>query len=186
MALGGLLGMLGLGSAAKSAEPSDRTAYEFEFKAIDGSPLPLSEFKGKEVLIVNTASFCGFTGQYDGLEKLYEKYKDRGLVVLGVPSNDFGEQEPGSETEIKKFCETKFNVNFPLTQKYDVVGDEAHPFYKWALQELGSGAKPRWNFHKYLVAPDGRLVDWFSSITGPSSSRVERAIEKNLPRPGPS
>lgn len=183
MALAGLLGALGFGSNAKPA--TGGTVYEFEFTAIDGTKLPLSDFKGKEILIVNTASLCGFTGQYDGLEKLYEKYKDRGLVVLGVPSNDFGEQEPGSETEIKSFCETKFNISFPLTQKYDVVGDQAHPFYKWALAELGAGARPRWNFHKYLVAPDGRLVDWFSTITGPSSSRVERAIEKNLPRAAP-
>jgi len=183
MALGGLLGLLGFGGHARPVMASDRTAYEFEFKAIDGAALPLSEFKGKEILVVNTASFCGFTGQYEGLERLYEKYKDRGLVVLGVPSNDFGSQEPGSETEIKSFCTTKFNVSFPLTSKYDVIGDQAHPFYKWAAGELGSSARPRWNFHKYLIGPDGRLIDWFSSLTGPSSSRVEAAIRKNLPRP---
>jgi glutathione peroxidase len=180
--LAGLLAMLGLGSSAGLAA-GGQTAWDFEFKSIDGQPMRLADFKGKEVLVVNTASFCGFTGQYEGLQALYDKYKDRGLVVLGVPSNDFGQQEPGSEKEIKTFCETKFNVTFPMTEKYDVIGDEAHPFYKWAAETLGAGARPRWNFHKYLIAPDGRLVDWFSTVTGPSSNRVQAAIEKNLPQP---
>lgn len=177
--LGGLLAMIGLGGTQPSLA-GVHSAYDFEFTSIDGETLPLSSFAGKVVMVVNTASFCGFTGQYEGLQTLYDRYKDRGLVILGVPSNDFGQQEPGSTKEIKEFCSTKFNVTFPMTTKYSVVGDEAHPFYKWAADELGGTAKPRWNFHKYLIGPDGKLVDWFSTVTGPGSSRVQASIEKLL------
>ncbi len=156
-------------------------AHAFSFTSIDGGSLPLSAFRGKAVLVVNTASFCGFTKQYEGLQALWERYRDRGLIVLGVPSNDFGGQEPGSAEQIKEFCEVNFNVDFPLTTKEHVRGAQAHPFYRWAAKELGMLAKPRWNFHKYLMAPDGRLVDWFSTTTSPNSDRLRRAVEAVLP-----
>ncbi len=175
----GTIAMLGFLGFARAETPG--SAYDFTFQAIDGEPLPLATFKGKAVLIVNTASQCGFTPQYKGLEALYDRYGPNGLVVLGVPSNDFGGQEPGSSEEIRNFCETSFDVSFPLTEKTHVVGAEAHPFYKWAGEKLGLVAKPRWNFHKYLIGPDGALVDWFSTITEPTSSRVTKAIETILP-----
>jgi glutathione peroxidase len=158
-----------------------QTAHSFDFISIDGEPLPMKKFSGKAVLLVNTASFCGFTRQYDDLQAVWQRYRDRGLVVLGVPSNDFGNQEPGKESEIKQFCKVNFNVDFPLTSKVHVKGDNAHPLYLWARKELGSAAKPRWNFHKYLISPDGQLVDWFSTPTSPTSKRVLRAIEAQLP-----
>lgn len=156
------------------------SAHDFEFTAIEGSPLSLSDFSGKAVLVVNTASLCGFTKQYDALQALWERYRDKGLVVLGVPSNDFGAQEPGSEAEIKEFCEVNFNIDFPLTEKAVVTGDQAHPFYKWARKELGFIAAPKWNFHKYLVDGNGKLVDWFSTATKPDAKKVIAAIEKTL------
>lgn len=156
-------------------------AHGFEFTSIEGEPLPLETFKGKAVLIVNTASLCGFTHQYADLQSVWDRYRDRGLVVLGVPSNDFGSQEPGSEAEIKQFCEVNFNVDFPMTSKVKVKGEDIHPFYKWAKQELGAMSQPRWNFHKYLIAPDGRLVDWFATTTSPTADKVTRSIEAHLP-----
>lgn len=156
------------------------SAYDFAFTSIEGEPLPLSAFEGQVVLVVNTASRCGFTGQYADLQSVWQSYRDRGLVVLGVPSNDFGGQEPGTEAEIKTFCEVNFDVDFPMTAKVKVTGGGAHPFYKWAAQELGALAKPRWNFHKYLIGRDGRLTDWFSTPTAPTSRKVRRAIEAQL------
>lgn len=161
---------------------SGETAYDFEFTAIEGPPLVLVTFKGKAILVVNTASRCGYTPQYADLQALWDRYRDRGLVVLGVPSNDFGGQEPGTESEIKQFCEVNFNVDFPMTAKVHVTGDRSHPFYRWAAAELGAAATPRWNFHKYLIAPDGRLVGWFSTPTSPTSDEVTRAIESHLPK----
>ena len=160
--------------------PAAADAHRFAFTSIEGEALPLSSFAGKAVLLVNTASRCGFTPQYDGLQALWERYRDRGLVVLGVPSNDFGGQEPGSEAEIKEFCEVNFAVNFPLTAKTRVRGEEAHPFYRWAIERLGSEAAPQWNFHKYLIDPQGRLVAWFPTRTEPGAEEVTRAIEDAL------
>ncbi len=157
------------------------TAHDFAFRAIEGGEMPLTRFKGNAILVVNTASQCGFTPQYAKLQELWRRYRDRGLVVLGVPSNDFGGQEPGSEADIKKFCTVNFDVDFPLAAKETVKGDGAHPFYKWAAAELGAIAVPRWNFHKYLIAPDGRLADWFSTPTDPLSAKVTAAIEALLP-----
>jgi glutathione peroxidase len=174
------LALAALFSASPAPAADGRTAHDFAFTAIDGAPLPLASFKGKALLVVNTASLCGFTPQYKDLQALWERYRDRGLVVLGVPSDDFGNQEPGTEAEIKKFCELNYGIDFPLAGKAHVVGDEAHPFYRWAAAQLGFTAKPRWNFHKYLVAPDGRLVDWFSSPTSPTAGRVTAAIEALL------
>ena len=123
----------------------------FSFTSIDGQPLSLADYRGKAVLVVNTASRCGFTHQYAGLQTLWETYRDRGLVVLGVPSNDFGAQEPGSETEIKEFCIVNFNIDFPMTEKQVVSGANAHPFYQWSGEQLGVLSKPKWNFYKILL-----------------------------------
>lgn len=156
------------------------SAYDFAFDAIDAKPLPFSQFRGKVVLVVNTASFCGFTKQYGGLEAVFEKYRDRGLVVLGVPSNDFGDQEPGSNAEIATFCQGAFNVTFPLTEKYDVKGANAHPFYKWAVATLGASAAPKWNFHKYLVGADGQLIASFATTVEPDAPKLVAAMEAAL------
>ena len=166
----------------KSEEAFGRAmnAYQFSFHSIEGEPMPLSRFEGKVILVVNTASQCGFTRQYSGLVELWRKYKDEGLVVLAVPSNDFGGQEPGTESEIKTFCEVTFGVDFPMTEKVSVSGNDPHPFYQWAKAELGARAKPRWNFHKYVVGRDGELIDWFSSITSPNSARLTKSIERAL------
>jgi glutathione peroxidase len=155
-----------------------QTAYDFSFETLDGNPLKLADFKGKPLLIVNTASKCGFTGQYKGLQALYDKYKDKGLVIIGVPSNDFGQQEPGSASEIKKFCELNYGVTFPMTTKQVVSGDSAHPFYQWAYKKLGFGTGPKWNFHKYLVDTKGNVVDYFNSTTAPDADNLVAAIDK--------
>jgi len=156
------------------------SAHDFAFKTIDGAALPLTTFKDQVVLVVNTASQCGLTPQYDGLEKLYSDYRDRGLVVLGVPCNQFAGQEPGTEAEIKDFCETRFAVDFPLTSKVDVKGDAAHPFYKWAEGALGEPAVPVWNFHKILIGKDGQAIRAFGPRTEPLDAEVTGAIEAAL------
>ncbi len=160
-----------------------RSAHDFTFDSIDGAPLSMAQFDGRAVLVVNTASRCGFTRQYAELQTVWERYRDRGLVVLGVPSNDFGGQEPGTEAEIKEFCEVNFNVDFPMTAKVQVRGEQAHPFYAWAADRLGAAAAPRWNFHKYLIDRDGQLVDWFSTPTPPTAPPVIGAIETVLAAP---
>jgi glutathione peroxidase len=175
----GVLAFLGL-AATKVDNQTGKNAYDFSFEKIAGGELPLSAYKGKVLLIVNTASLCGFTPQYEGLEKLYENYKDKGLVVIAVPSNDFGGQEPETNANIKTFCEVKFAITFPLAAKVDVVGENAHPFYKWAAEILGFGSKPKWNFHKYLVGRDGNLIDFYNSTTTPQSANLIQAIEKAL------
>jgi glutathione peroxidase len=156
------------------------TAYDFTFRSIDGQPLPLSKFKGKAVLIVNVASQCGLTPQYSGLEELWRAKRDRGLVVLGVPANDFGAQEPGTENQIKTFCETRFGIDFPMTAKEHVVGGAAHPFYKWIVAQFGADAAPKWNFHKYLIAKDGSVVGTFGSRTEPNDATMGKAIDEAL------
>ncbi len=160
---------------------NNMTFHDFSFTAIEGDPMPASDFAGKAVLVVNTASFCGFTKQYEQLQQTWDTYKDRGLVVLGIPSNDFGRQEPGSEAEIKEFCETNFAIDFPMTTKQQVKGAEAHPFYVWAKDQVGIVGSPKWNFHKYLIAPDGSLAEWFSTPTSPTSAKMTKAIEAVLP-----
>ena len=156
------------------------SAHDFEFTSITGDPMPLSGFKGKTVLVVNTASACGLTPQYEGLQALHEKHGDAGLVVLGVPANDFGGQEPGTEEEIQNFCTTKFSVTFPMTQKQTVIGGDAHPFYKWIVDELGEDSAPKWNFHKYLIGPDGDLLGTFGSRMEPSDAELGTAIEASI------
>ncbi len=156
------------------------TAHDFSFESIDGGAITMSSYEGKAVLVVNTASFCGYTPQYEGLQSLWSEYKDKGLVVLGVPSNDFGAQEPGSAEEIKDFCEANFDVDFPLTAKQVVKGGDAHPFYQWAAAEKGAENAPRWNFHKYLVGPDGSLLAAFPSKVEPMSKDIVSSVEAAL------
>jgi glutathione peroxidase len=155
--------------------------YHFAFVSIDGETLPLGAWRGRPVLIVNTASYCGYTPQYQGLEGLWQRYRRRGLVVLGVPSNDFGQQEPGSEAEIRAFCTTRFEVDFPLAQKCRVLGADAHPFYRWVAETLGEAGTPRWNFHKYLIGPDGALAGVWPAQVAPDDRRITTEIEKLLP-----
>lgn len=183
-----MFSFLGLMAAPAGAQvpamSSADNAYQFSFTGIDGAPMPLSAYAGRAILIVNTASQCGFTGQYKGLEALYQTYKDRGLTVIGVPCNDFGGQEPGSLEDIKAFTEKQYGVTFPLTQKYDVKGENIHPFYTWAAKQETDAlffTKPRWNFHKYLIAPDGHLAGSFGSNVEPDSKELITAIEANLP-----
>ena len=180
-ALAYLLAAFALVPGAVRAEMAGKSAHDFAFTSIDGGALALSDFKGKAVLVVNTASQCGFTPQYQALQDLWARYEARGLVVLGVPSNDFGGQEPGTSAEIKTFCETNYFITFPLAEKERVSGANAHPFYQWAKAQLGVLAAPKWNFHKYLIAPDGRLVDWFATPTKPDDPKVIQAIEAVLP-----
>ncbi len=156
------------------------TAYDFTFPNVDGSTLDLAAYQGNVIMVVNTASKCGFTDQYDGMQALYEMYQDQGLVVIAAPSNDFGGQEPLAGEQIAQFCEVNFNTTFPITDKISIKGKAGHPFYQWAADELGQLAKPRWNFHKYLIDRDGQLVNWFTTTTTPTSSKVKEAIEKLL------
>ncbi|HEX3408160.1 MAG TPA: glutathione peroxidase [Caulobacteraceae bacterium] len=155
-------------------------AHDFSFTSIDGEPLPLASFKGKPVLVVNVASRCGLTPQYEGMEALYRDYRDQGLVVLGVPCNQFAGQEPGAEAEIKEFCQTKFDVDFPMTSKVDVKDDARHPFYAWAEAQLGTPAVPVWNFHKILVGKDGQAVAAFGPRTPPQDAEVVEAVKGAL------
>jgi glutathione peroxidase len=167
-------------SSPGHAEPGRMQGYDFDFTAIDGADLPLSQYRGRPVLVVNTASFCGFTPQYADLEALWRTYSDRGLVVIGVPSNDFGEQEPGSAEEIKQFCEGTYAVDFPLTEKQAVIGETAHPFFRWIASELGEAGTPSWNFHKYLIAPDGSIAGAWPSRVRPTDKEVTAEIEELL------
>jgi glutathione peroxidase len=173
-----LVACAALAAPAAAAGPM----HNFSFTSIDGEPMPMSGFAGQAVLVVNTASLCGFTRQYGALQQVFDTYRARGLVVLGVPSNDFGGQEPGTEAEIKQFCEVNFAVDFPLTAKQVVKGDAAHPFFRAVVAELGPDAAPRWNFHKFLVAPDGRLAGTWPSRVEPDAPELIGAIEAALPR----
>lgn len=169
-----------MGLSAATANDAQHTAFDFSFPAIDGATIDLADYQGRILLIVNTASQCGFTPQYDGLQALHEAYGDKGLVVIGVPSNDFGKQETGNAEEIAEFCEVNFGITFAMTDKVKVKGDEAHPFYQWAKSQSGFAGRPRWNFHKYLIGADGSVLDWFSSMTAPDSDKLKQAIEGAL------
>jgi len=158
----------------------EKIFFDLNIKSLDGNEIQLSKFKNKAVLVVNVASNCGFTKQYNDLQKLWEKYKDSGLVVLGVPSNQFGGQEPGSNEDIKKFCEVNFNVNFPMTDKIEVKGENAHSLYLWAKENFGQSAVPKWNFHKILINKEGKIQDTYSSLTNPTSKKITNEIEKIL------
>jgi glutathione peroxidase len=154
-----------------------KTAFDFEFSSLGGKPLPLKDFSGKPVIVVNTASKCGFTPQYADLEALWQRRKADGLVILGVPCNDFGGQEPGSSDDIASFCQVNYGVDFPLTEKVHVKGSSAHPLFRWLAAEGGFLSRPRWNFYKYLINRDGTLKTWFSSLTSPKSAKFDKAVD---------
>ena len=158
----------------------EKLFFELNIKSINGEELDLSQFKGKTTLLVNVASKCGFTKQYSDLQSLYEKYEDQGLVIVGVPSNQFGEQEPGSNKEIKDFCETNFNITFPMTDKVDVKGNNAHEIYLWAKENYGSSTVPKWNFHKILINKEGKVQNTFNSFVAPLSKKIINEIEQIL------
>ena len=158
---------------------NNKTAYEFKFKGIDGGIIDLKDYKDQVIVIVNVASRCGFTNQYEGLQDLWEKYQNKKLVVIGVPTNNF-KQEPGTNKEIKNFCENNFGITFPMTEKINVLGENSDPFYKWAKNSFGSSAVPKWNFHKIIINKQGKIIDTFSSITKPSSSRFVSLLEKEI------
>ena len=169
---------VGSAGAAKQGKLSD-----FYFTAIDGSAMPMSTFAGKVVLLVNTASFCGFTRQYEGLQTLWERYEEKGLVVVGVPSNDFNQETDGEE-KIAKFCQGAFGVTFPLTKKVSVKGSGAHPVYKWINAALDGKGEPGWNFHKFLIGTDGKSVQSFSTRVTPNALELKAAIERELTKVG--
>ena len=164
----------------KTMSDNTKTFFDFKINSINGEELDLSSFKGKTILLVNVASKCGFTNQYDDLQKLYDDFKEKGLIVIGIPTNQFGGQEPGSEKEIKNFCETNFNITFPMTSKYEVKGANAHPIYIWAKDTFGKSTVPKWNFHKILINKNGKIEDTFASFTGPLSNKVVKKIEQIL------
>ena len=158
----------------------EKTFFDLNIKSIDGNNIELSKYKNKAILVVNVASKCGFTKQYTDLQKLWEKYKSRGLIVIGIPSNQFGNQEPGTNEEIKKFCEFNFNINFPITDKVDVKGEKAHQIYVWAKENYGKSAIPKWNFHKILINKEGKIEETFNSFTKPMSKKITSKIESLL------
>ena len=152
--------------------------YQFNFNSIDGKEINLNDFKGKPIFIVNTASLCGFTYQYNDIEALYKKYKKDGLIVIGIPSNDFGNQELSSNKKVKEFCNINFNISFYLTEITNIKGDSGHPFFKWIKKEAGFLAFPKWNFYKYLINKEGLLVKWYASTTRPISNKITKEIDK--------
>lgn len=171
-------------AAAPPVADADRaTAYQFQFAGLWTDHLPMTAFEGEVVLVVNTASRCGFTPQYEGLQEIYSEYHARGFEVVGVPSNDFAGQEPGSAQEIQNFCALNYGVTFPMAGKTDVVGVSAHPFYQWAHAQLGEAAVPGWNFHKILIGRDGHLIAAFPTRTEPTSDEVRAAITQALAAP---
>ena len=157
----------------------EKNFFDHSIKSIDDKIINLNEYKNKAVLLVNVASYCGFTKQYDDLQKLWDKYKDKGLIVLGVPSNSFN-QEKDKNDEVKSFCEVNFGINFPMTSIFEVKGDNAHEIYKWAKKNHGKSAVPKWNFHKILIDRDGKIFDTYASFTKPMSKKIINAVEKIL------
>ena len=153
--------------------------YDFKINSISGELINLNDYRGKPVLIVNTASYCGFTKQYDDMQELWDKYKDKGLIVLGVPSNSFN-QEKKINNEVKEFCEVNFNINFPLTEITNVKGENAHEIYKWAKDNYGKSAVPKWNFYKILINKEGKIEDTYASLTNPTSKKIINKIESLL------
>ena len=168
---------------AASLMAAEKTVFDFALNSIDGQPAPLSAYKGKIVLLVNVASHCGFTPQYAGLEALYEKYKHRGFVIVGIPANNFGAQEPGTNQEIKTFCTSKYHVSFPMMSKVSVKGDDIAPLYQFLTdksQNPKTGGAIGWNFTKFLIGPDGKVLARFDSAVEPDSPQVTSAVEKAL------
>ena len=161
------------------SENYDKVLYDFKIESITGEVIDLNEFQNKVVLITNTASYCGFTKQYSDLQKLWQKYKEEGLIVLGVPSNSFN-QEKSNEKDVKDFCEVNFNINFPMTKITEVKGEDAHEIFKWAKKNYGKSAVPKWNFHKILINKKGKVEDTFASFTNPMSNKITSKIESLL------
>ena len=157
----------------------EKIFQDFKINGITGEVIDLKDFKEKPVLIVNTASYCGFTKQYNDMQELWEKYRDRGLIVLGVPSNSFN-QEKSDNSAVKEFCEVNFNINFPLTEITDVKGENAHEIYKWAKANYGKSAVPKWNFYKILINKEGKIEDTYASLTSPTSKKITKKIENLL------
>jgi len=157
----------------------DKIFYDFKIESITGETIDFNEYKNKVILIVNTASYCGFTKQYTDLQELWDKYKSRGLIVLGVPSNSFN-QEKNSNSEVKEFCKVNFDINFPLTTITEVKGDKAHDLFKWAKNNHGKSAIPKWNFHKILINKEGKVEDTFTSFINPMSKKIVSKIENIL------
>ena len=157
----------------------DKIFYDFKIESITGETIDFNEYKNKVILIVNTASYCGFTKQYTDLQELWDKYKSRGLIILGVPSNSFN-QEKNSNSEVKEFCKVNFDINFPLTTITEVKGDNAHDLFKWAKNNHGKSAIPKWNFHKILINKEGKVEDTFTSFTNPLSKKLVSKIENIL------
>ena len=157
----------------------EKIFYDFKINSITGDQIDLKDFKGKPILIVNTASYCGFTKQYNDMQELWEKYRDRGLIVLGIPSNSFN-QEKSDNSAVKEFCEVNFNINFPLTEITNVKGDNAHEIYKWAKANYGKSAVPKWNFYKILINKEGKIEDTYASLTSPTSNKITKKIENLL------
>ena len=151
--------------------------FDLSIKGITGEKINFNQYKNKTILLVNVASKCGFTKQYTGLQILYDKYRDSGLIVIGIPSNQFGGQEPGTNAEIKNFCETNFNITFPITEKVDVKGKNAHSIYKWAQFNHGKSTVPKWNFHKILINKNGKIQNTYNSFTDPMSKKIISEIE---------
>ena len=157
----------------------EKIFFDFKINSITGDVIDLNDFRGKPVLIVNTASYCGFTKQYNDMQELWDRYQDKGLVVLGIPSNSFN-QEKKNNDDVKEFCEVNFNINFPLTEITDVKGDNAHEIYKWAKENYGKSAVPKWNFYKILINKEGKIEDTYASLTNPTSSKITKKIENLL------
>ena len=155
----------------------EKVFYDFKINDVSGKELSLSIFKNKIILLVNTASYCGFTKQYNDLQEIWDKYKSNNFIVLAVPSNSFN-QEKNSNKEVKEFCEYNFNITFPITEITEVKGENAHPVYKWAVKNFGKSATPKWNFHKILINKEGKIEDVFSSLTKPTSEKIISKIEK--------
>ena len=157
----------------------EKIFFDFKINSITGDVIDLNDFRGKPVLIVNTASYCGFTKQYNDMQNLWDKYKDKGLIVIGIPSNSFN-QEKTNNNDVKEFCEVNFNINFPLTEITEVKGDNAHEIYKWAKDNHGKAAIPKWNFYKILINNEGKIEDTYASLTNPTSKRITKKIESLL------
>ena len=155
----------------------EKIFFDFKIESITGELINFNDYKDKVILVVNTASYCGFTKQYDDLQELWDTYKENKVIILGVPSNSFN-QEKNSSKEVKNFCETNFNINFPMTEITSVKGDDAHSIYKWAKKSFGNSASPKWNFHKILIDQNGRVVDTFAPFTKPTSKKILKAIDK--------
>ena len=158
----------------------EKNIFDFRVKGINGKEIDLSKYKGKTIMIVNVASKCGFTKQYKDLQELWKRYKSKGLVVIGFPSNQFGAQEPGNDKDIKNFCEVNFNIDFPMVSKTEVKGENAHEIYKWALKNHGKSIVPKWNFHKILINSEGKVEDTYLSFAKPMSKKIINKIEKLL------